>query len=136
MALLDTTLLIDLMKEAKRRRAGRATAKLKELEAREEPLRIAVFTIGELYVGVAKGSHPASERLAVETCLQPFEIVPFEESTARIFGTVVGDLEKKGQHISDMDALIASIALEHDELLVTRNLRHFTRIPGIRVEGY
>ena len=136
MALLDTTLLIDLIKEAKRRRPERATAKLKALEVREEPLRIAVFTVGELYVGVTKGTRSAAERLAVEACLQPFEVLRFEESTARIFGAVVGELEKRGQAISDMDALIASIALEHQELLVTRNERHFSRIPGLRVEGY
>ena len=42
MALLDTTFLIDLMKEAKKRRAGSATVKLDELIRRGEDLRIAV----------------------------------------------------------------------------------------------
>jgi hypothetical protein len=63
-------------------------------------------------------------------------MLPFEKSTARIFGMVVGDLEKQGLPISDMDALIASVALEHDELLVTRNVRHFERVRGLRVESY
>jgi predicted nucleic acid-binding protein len=49
---------------------------------------------------------------------------------------VVGQLEKQGLTISDMDALIGSVALERDELLVTRNPRHFQRIPGLRVETY
>jgi tRNA(fMet)-specific endonuclease VapC len=62
--------------------------------------------------------------------------VGFEESTAHIFGGIVGDLEKRGQIISDMDALIASVALEHDELVVTRNLAHFQRVAGLRIEGY
>src|SRR5687768_15342379 len=114
MALLDTTFLIDLMKEAKRRRAGAATVKLDELIGRGEALRIAVFTIGELYVGVAKGTQPTRERTKVERALQPFEVVPFDDNTARIFGGVVGELEKRGRPISDMDALIASIALESD----------------------
>ncbi|MBI2477122.1 MAG: type II toxin-antitoxin system VapC family toxin [Planctomycetia bacterium] len=136
MALLDTTFLIDLMKEAKKRHAGPATVKLDELIRRGEALRIAVFTIGELYVGVAKGTQPTRERAKVEGALQPFDIVPFEANTARIFGGVVGELEKQGQPISDMDALIASAALENDELLVTRNVGHFQRVPGLRVEGY
>lgn len=136
MALLDTTFLVDLMKEAKSRRTGLATVKLDDLIRRDEALRIAVFTIGELYVGVAKGSQPTSERSKVERALQPFAVLPFAENTARIFGGVVGELEKRGQVISDMDALIASVALEHDELVVTRNARHFRRVPGLRVEEY
>jgi len=136
MAILDTTFLIDLMKESKVRRAGPATAKLGELMQRGEELRAAVFTIAELYVGVAKGSQPAKERQAIEDCLAIVQIVGFEESTARLFGQLVGQLERAGQTIGDMDALIASVALEQDELLVTRNIAHFQRVPGLRVEAY
>jgi tRNA(fMet)-specific endonuclease VapC len=136
MAIVDTTFLIDLMKESKAKRLGKATAKLEELIDRGESLRLAIFSIGELYVGVAKGTQPEKERAAVEECLALFDVVGFEETTARIFGAVVGDLEKQGQVISDMDALIASVALEHDELVVTRNLAHFQRVHGLKVEGY
>jgi predicted nucleic acid-binding protein len=136
MAILDTTFLIDLMKESKASRAGPATAKLGELMQRGEELRAAVFTVGELYVGVAKGSQPDKERQAIEDCLALLDIVGFEESTARLFGRLVGQLERVGQVIGDMDALIASVALEQDELLVTRNVAHFQRVPGLRIEGY
>jgi hypothetical protein len=54
MAIVDTTFLIDLMKESKTRRRGKATAKLEELVDRGESLRLAVFSIGELYVGVGR----------------------------------------------------------------------------------
>ena len=136
MALLDTTLLIDLMREAKKRTPGRAIRKLHELVQRDEPLRVSLFIVGELYVGVAKGTRPKRKRKAVETCLQPFEIIPFERSTAEIFGSVVGKLEQQGLPISDMDALIAATTLELGEPLVTRNPKHFQRIPGIQVESY
>lgn len=136
MAILDTTLIIDWMKEAKTRRSGKATAKLNELARREETLRVTVFTVAELYVGVSKGTQPVREQEAIETALSATEIVGFEESTAKIFGRIVGRLEAQGLVISDMDALIASIALERDELPVTRNEKHFTRVPGLRVEGY
>jgi tRNA(fMet)-specific endonuclease VapC len=136
MAILDTTLLIDWMKETKRRRSSRATAKLTELVDRGEDLRVTVFTVGELYIGVSKGSHPLRETRAIETALAAFEVVGFDVSTARIFGMVVGRLETLGLVISEIDALIASIALEQEDLLVTRNERHFVRVPGLRVEGY
>lgn len=136
MALLDTSFLIDLMKEAKRRRPGSAAQKLDELIRDGENLRIAIFTVGELFVGVAKGSRPIQEREAVEKCLTLFDILSFERPAAEIFGAIVGDLERRGQSISDMDALIASVAMENGERLVTRNTRHFLRINGLMVESY
>jgi predicted nucleic acid-binding protein len=63
------------------------------------------------------------------------EVVGSEESTARLFGQVVGQQERQGQVIGDMDALIASVALEQGELLVTRKTAHFQRVPSLRVEG-
>lgn len=136
MALLDTTFLIDLMKETKSKRRGHATRKLAELIERGDSLRVAVFTIAELEVGVVKCSQPVRERHAIETCMEPFEVVGFSVSTARIFGSIVGRLELEGQPISDMDGLIASVALEMGEPVVTRNPKHFDRVPGLRVETY
>jgi tRNA(fMet)-specific endonuclease VapC len=106
------------------------------LIARGEGLRIAIFTLAELFVGVAKGNRPVQERAAIQQCVAPFDVLSFERSTAEIFGAVVGELEKRGEVISDIDALIASIALEYAEILVTRNRRHFDRINGLKVETY
>ena len=130
MAVLETTFIIDLMKEAKSRRPGNAAQKLADLLNRGEAPCTTIFTVAELFVGVEKGTQPERERQAVEQALSPLPILRFEVSTARVFGAVVGQLEKQGQAISDMDALIGSVALERDELLVTRNLRHFRRIHG------
>jgi len=136
MAVLETTFVIDLLKVSKRQRPGAATQKLDDLVARGESLRIAIFTLAELFVGVAKGNQPQQERAAVEQCVAPFDVLSFERSTAEIFGAIVGELEKRGESISDIDALIASIALEHAEILVTRSRRHFDRVPGLSVETY
>ena len=136
MALLDTTFIIDLMKDAKMRRQGPATQELDDLLRRGELMRVPIFALAELYVGVVKETQPERESRAIERCMMAFEILHFEQSTAKVFGSVVGELERRGQVISDMDALIASVALEHDELLVTRSVKHFSRVPGLRVEGY
>lgn len=136
MAILDTTFLVDWMKEIKRQRPGNASAMSQQLMQRGETLRITVFTVGELYVGVAKATQSAREELAIDSLLDIVEVVGFEESTARVFGMLIGRLEMEGRTISEIDALIASVALERDELLVTRNMRHFARIPGLRVEAY
>jgi len=136
MAVLETTFVVDLLKESKRGRIGPASRKLTELTARGEVLRIAIFTLAELFVGVAKGTRPREERAAIQQCVAPFDLLPFEESTAEIFGSVVGELEKQGLTISDIDALIGSVALEINEVLITRNRKHFERIRGLQVEDY
>lgn len=136
MALCDTNFLIDLMKSPRRKSAVSARAKLNELVRRRELLHIAVFTIGELHVGIAKGNQPNLELKKVESALASFKVLPFQETTACIFGGIVGELGKQGLPISDMDALIGSVAVEHRQLLVTRNVRHFQCIPGLIVEGY
>jgi predicted nucleic acid-binding protein len=38
--------------------------------------------------------------------------------------------------IEDADLFIAVIALVHDMILVTNNVTHFARIPGLQVEDW
>jgi tRNA(fMet)-specific endonuclease VapC len=45
-------------------------------------------------------------------------------------------LESKGQKIGDMDTFIAATALEEDLIVVTGNVEHFSRIPGLKVENW
>ena len=65
-----------------------------------------------------------------------FDVLPFGYSTALIYGELVGELERRGETISEMDALIASVALECGERMVTRNLKHFQRVPNLKVESF
>ena len=136
MAMLDTNVLIELSREMRKGQPGRATSKIDELVEQGERLQVAIFTVAELYVGVSKGDLPTYEKLWVDRCLALFDILPFEYSAALIYGELVGELERRGEIISDMDALIASVALDHGERLITRNLKHFLRVPNPHVEGF
>jgi predicted nucleic acid-binding protein len=44
-------------------------------------------------------------------------------------------LESKGQTIGMADSLIAGICLERDGILLTRNVKHFSRVDGLTLSG-
>jgi len=45
-------------------------------------------------------------------------------------------LYQEGQLISDADILIAATALKHNLVMVTENVNHFRRIPGLSIESW
>jgi len=59
--------------------------------------------------------------------------LPYDAAIAREYGRVCALLEEKGQPLADADVQIASAALHHELELVTGNLRHFTRVPGLAI---
>lgn len=92
------------------------------------------ITIGELF----KGAYRSTERVRhlrniEERVLPAVTVLPYELSAARVFGRVRAELEARGEILPDADLQIAAIALHHDLEVVTGNLRHFERIPGLRV---
>ena len=59
-------------------------------------------------------------------------IPQFDEPAADRFEA----LRKQRIRVGTQDVKIASIALEHDALLLSANLRDFEQIPGLRVENW
>jgi tRNA(fMet)-specific endonuclease VapC len=48
----------------------------------------------------------------------------------------MGALEARGLPIGPLDVLIAGTALAHGATLVTRNLREFSRVEGLKLENW
>lgn len=63
-------------------------------------------------------------------------VLPFGPREARCAAGVRADLEEVGTPIGPIDTLIAGTALAHGAILVTRNVREFERVPGLRVEDW
>jgi tRNA(fMet)-specific endonuclease VapC len=66
--------------------------------------------------------------------LREITILPVDRAAAAEFDRLRQN--KKLKKIGRADLLIASIALAHRATLVTRNLRHFRQVPGLRVENW
>lgn len=64
--------------------------------------------------------------------LMELTLLPFDEQAAAIFRELRKQLPQGGTQ----DLKIAAIALAHDATLLTRNLVHFTKVPGLKVENW
>jgi tRNA(fMet)-specific endonuclease VapC len=58
------------------------------------------------------------------------------DAVSQAYGRIQAILERRGRRIEDFDAAIAAHALAFDATLVTANLDHMTRIPGLRIEDW
>ena len=58
------------------------------------------------------------------------------DAVSQMFGRIKATLERRGTRIEDFDAAIAAHALALDATLVTANLGHMIRVPGLRVEDW
>jgi len=91
----------------------------------------------EIYYGASKSVHRESIIQAFEEKVFPnLLILPFDEGSAKIYGTTKARLEKKGLSASEPDLRIASIAIQHRLTLITGNVRHFKSIPGLVIENW
>ena len=97
---------------------------------------ISVITLAELEYGVSKSSRPSRNREALEQFVSPLEVASFDRYATAAYGKLRATLEKRGQPIGSMDLLIAAHALSLDVRLVSRNVKEFARVPGLRVEDW
>ena len=94
------------------------------------------ITLGELVYGIAKRAEAELAERVRAVIEQAELILPFDERAAEVYGTLRARLERAGQRLDMADLCIASIALARDLTLVTGNVKHFARVPGLRVENW
>ena len=58
------------------------------------------------------------------------------DEVSEAFGGIKSALERKGERIEDFDAAVAAHALTEGCVLVSANLKHMTRVPGLQVEDW
>lgn len=94
------------------------------------------ITLGELVYGAArKGSEDLVRRVR-ELVLSGLAVLAFDRAAAEVYGRLRARLEREGRRLAEPDLRIAAIALSRDLTLVTGNVRHFQRVPDLRVENW
>ena len=76
---------------------------------------------------------PQATLLGLRAFLSEFVILPLTDPIVARFARLRAALRQQGQLIPDMDLFIAATALEEELTLVTRNVRHFARLPELKV---
>lgn len=127
--LLDTNIWIHAIK-----RDARVVSRLAERSP--DDFGVSTVTLAELWFGAAKSSRPQRTRASVEAFLKPFETLPFGREAAEEYAEIRLQLESAGQPIGERDLMIAAIAKSLRLTVVTRNVREFSRVEGIRVEDW
>ncbi len=96
------------------------------------------ITLGELLYGAYRLRERGRALLQrLETIpARTRSILPFDDAAARQYGQLRAYLERLGTPIGDADVRIAAIALVHGLIMVTGNVRHFQRVPGLAVENW
>ncbi len=131
MVCLDTSVVVAIL-----RKDRAATERLRSEVEGGGTFSTTVVTLCELYSGAFRASDPQKEVKKIQELLTNLEVLGLEEGAARRYGELVNDGTLKRAPIGDFDLVIASIALEQGEKLVTRNLKHFSRVPGLVTEQW
>ncbi len=95
--------------------------------------------LAELLFGAERSPAPRRDVLltALNRQVLPFvTVLPFDEAAARTYASVRAGLERLGTPLAIPDLMIAAVGLSRDLTLVTRNVAHFARVPGLRVENW
>lgn len=129
MVCLDTDFIADLD-----RGKADAIAKLDELENRGETIYTTAINVAELFHGAHNAQDKERAVADVTAILDKFHILSLDYDSARMWGALAENL--KSNLVGELDLFIASIALASEQALVTRNKKHFERIPGLQMESW
>jgi len=104
-----------------------------KFEKHAEALSVSVMTAAELRFGAEKAGRPKLAEL-VEAYLERLAILDWTKEVSVHYARIRSQLERSGKPIGNMDLLIASHAVSQGMTLVTNNLKHFSTVPGLKVE--
>jgi predicted nucleic acid-binding protein len=127
--ILETSFLIDFERENNRGAMGPAMA---FLEAHQDSRLYITFTVaGELAAGIS-----LSDRARWEEFLAPFHVLAFNADVSWEYGCAYRYLQENGLLIGGNDLWIAATGLAYHMPIVTRNVQHYRRVPGLQTAEY
>lgn len=102
----------------------------------KDGLCISSITLAELSHGVEKSEQREKNTDALLHLVDVLKVVPFDNHAAYEYGKICAFLQRQGTPVGTMDMLIAAHARLHGFVLITNNVREFSRVPGLMVENW
>ena len=99
-------------------------------------LWLSSIVLAELYAGAYILDQPGRILAGIEDLRKDVGLLAFDDKCAEKFGKLRGVLKQRGVTVNPVDLMIASVALAHDQTLVTNNTAHFQDIPDLRLEDW
>ncbi len=128
--LLDTNICIALLK-------GSEKSLIKKFQQSEPSLFFLCSVVkGELYYGAHKSERVSQNILVLENFFEQFRSLAFDDAASEFYGITRALLTKAGTPIGGNDLIIASIAQTNQLTLLTRKVREFVRVPGLKCEAW
>ena len=133
---LDSSFLIDLLRETARERPGPALGLIESLD-RAEILCVSVHVVCELRAGAELSRRALQEHEALDRLLSSVLVAYPDDRFAPTYARLLASATRGGSRApAAMDLLIAVAAVIDEAPLVTRNVKDFSRVPGLRVLRY
>ncbi len=128
--LLDTDICIYIAKH----KPMSVLKKFEQLSVGE--VGMSIITYGELLYGAEKSHHPKKTLNTVEEIIKLIPPIPLSVDVGKNYGKIRGKLEKQGKLIGNNDLWIAAHALAEGLILVTNNVKEFSRVPHLKIENW
>jgi tRNA(fMet)-specific endonuclease VapC len=90
----------------------------------------------ELYFGSRRSNNPVKTRAEQDVFLSLFRSLPFDDVAADVAGTIRAELAERSTPIGLYDIMIAATALVNELILVTHNIKEFSRVTGLQLEDW
>ena len=101
-----------------------------------DEIYVSSITVGELEYGAAKSKWGDRTRQIMHAFLSNFDVLPFTEQDAVLFGHLRAVLASAGTPMGAYDIMIAAQGISRGLCVVTHNTGEFARVPGIRLEDW
>ncbi len=92
---------------------------------------MSVISYGEVLEGVLYSRERLANIQKWRAFVAGFDVLDVTLAVAEVWAEVRGALRARGNTIADNDLIIAATAIRFGMTLVSRNLRHFARVPGL-----
>lgn len=124
--LLDTNAVIAMQQ---------GDSNLKQLLQTSPNILVPSIVIGELYFGAVNSIRTQANIMLINEFVADNVILSVDAITARYYATVRHTLKQKGRPIPENDMWIASLALQHQLVLLTDD-KHFGYVDNIQIQSW